>query len=54
MSVRTNAIICIGKIAQYLSEDVRVKTLLIVTQKALKDPFGPAKCAGGGGAGAGE
>lgn len=44
--VRTNTTICLGRIAQYLSDDTRKRVLLSAFARSLKDPFPPARKAG--------
>ena len=44
-SVRTNATICFGKIAQFMSDSTRRKTLIPCLGTAVKDTFAPARSA---------
>jgi len=44
--IRTNACICMGRIAGYLAVENRSKTLLSSYYRAMKDPFGPCRAAG--------
>lgn len=44
--IRTNTTICLGKVAQYLSEQTRKKVLIPAFIRSLRDPFPPARSAG--------
>eukprot|EP00088_Acartia_fossae_P011296 TRINITY_DN1570_c0_g1_i1.p1 TRINITY_DN1570_c0_g1~~TRINITY_DN1570_c0_g1_i1.p1 ORF type:complete len:717 (-),score=150.80 TRINITY_DN1570_c0_g1_i1:1168-3318(-) len=43
--IRTNTIVCLGKIAQYLHPKTRQQTLLTCFARSLKDPFPPSRIA---------
>jgi len=43
--IRTNTIVCLGKIAQYLHPKTRQQTLLSCFSRSLKDPFPPSRIA---------
>jgi len=43
--IRTNTIVCLGKIAQYLHPKTRQQTLLSCFARSLKDPFPPSRIA---------
>lgn len=44
--IRTNTTVCIAKLAEHLSPEVRQKVLKSAFIRALKDPFPPSRCAG--------
>merc|ERR1712166_593016 len=41
--IRTNSVVCIGKVAKYLTPKVRTRVLCPSIMKAAKDPFGKAR-----------
>ncbi|KAJ5079137.1 n-terminal kinase-like protein [Anaeramoeba ignava] len=41
--IRTNSIICLGKIAQYLKQSTKEQILIPVFLRSLKDPFSPSR-----------
>eukprot|EP00658_Telonema_sp_P-2_P041519 TRINITY_DN29706_c0_g1_i2.p1 TRINITY_DN29706_c0_g1~~TRINITY_DN29706_c0_g1_i2.p1 ORF type:complete len:709 (-),score=156.86 TRINITY_DN29706_c0_g1_i2:191-2317(-) len=41
--IRTNSVVCLGKIAEYLTPTVRAKVLCASLAKTAKDPFGKAR-----------
>ncbi|KAK4534838.1 hypothetical protein CDCA_CDCA03G0863 [Cyanidium caldarium] len=45
-AIRTNTTVCLGKLAHLLNTATRRKILVPAFSRALKDPFGPARCAG--------
>ncbi|XP_006818698.1 N-terminal kinase-like protein [Saccoglossus kowalevskii] len=44
--IRTNTTVCIGKVSGHLTPQMRQKVLASAFQRALKDPFPPARSAG--------
>jgi SCY1-like protein 1 len=44
--IRTNTTVCLGKMAPYLNPQTRMKVISSAYQRALKDPFPPARQAG--------
>ncbi|XP_078001167.1 N-terminal kinase-like protein [Glandiceps talaboti] len=44
--IRTNTTVCIGKVAGHLTPQMRQKVLASAFQRAMKDPFPPARSAG--------
>eukprot|EP00759_Apiculatamorpha_spiralis_P018783 PhF_6_TR25126/c0_g1_i1/m.34565/K08876/SCYL1; SCY1-like protein 1 len=44
--IRTNACICMSRIAQYTPQEGRSRALLVTFTKAMKDPFPPCRAAG--------
>jgi len=43
--IRTNTVVCLGKIARYLHPKTRQQTLLACFSRSLKDPFPPSRIA---------